>query len=144
MPRVSLSRSSSSSSGAGAGKQAGKGKTSSSWYSETPTQRLAFKATVAGGVAFIGYGLFRAWTDYLDPFAAKRDEELVAAIPLVKGNPVVFLDLAVNGEGAGRVFFQLRKVSNSPAPTRFMCASTALESRQESQCAFRAWHDAQT
>jgi hypothetical protein len=47
----------------------------------------------------------------LDPFATEKDEELVASIPLVKGNPVVFFDLAVNGEAAGRVVFQLRKVS---------------------------------
>lgn len=79
------------------------------WYKETPGQRLAFRVTIAAGVGFLGYGGYRAWVDYMDPNAMKHHEEAVMAIPVMKGNPLVFMDLAVDGDPAGRVIFQLRK-----------------------------------
>jgi len=75
---------------------------------------LAFQVTVAGAVAFAAYGIYRAWTDYLDPSAAERDEQRVLSTPIIKGNPIVFFDLEVDGEALGRVVFQLRKVSVGP------------------------------
>ncbi|KAA0148979.1 hypothetical protein FNF27_03760 [Cafeteria roenbergensis] len=80
-----------------------------SWYRETPTQRLAFQVTVAGAIAFVAYGTFRAWTDYIDPSAPSRDEAAVLSTPLIAGNPVVFFDLELDGKPMGRVTFQLRK-----------------------------------
>ncbi len=85
-----------------------------SWYRETPTQRLAFQVTVAGAIAFVAYGTFRAWTDYIDPSAPSRDEAAVLSTPLIAGNPVVFFDLELDGKPMGRVTFQLRKVSPEP------------------------------
>lgn len=88
------------------------------WYRETPTQRLAFQVTVAGTIAFVAYGTFRAWTDYIDPSAPSRDEAAVLSTPLIAGNPVVFFDLELDGKPMGRVSFQLRKVSLAPQRPR--------------------------
>ena len=96
-----------------------------SWYRETPTQRLAFQVTVAGAIAFVAYGTFRAWTDYIDPSAPSRDEAAVLSTPLIAGNPVVFFDLELDGKPMGRVTFQLRKVSPEPETRRRRRAPSA-------------------
>jgi peptidyl-prolyl isomerase F (cyclophilin D) len=88
------------------------GKPDFSWYTESPSQRLAFRATIAGAGAFIVYAAYKGWAEYFDPQALEHDEAVVRAIPLYKGNPVVFFDLALDDEDMGRVVFQLRKVSD--------------------------------
>ncbi len=80
-----------------------------SWFSETPLQRFLWRLSVGTAGAMVLYGAFRTWTDYLDPGARSRDEAVVSSIPLYSGNPVVFLDLELDGKPLGRVLLQLRK-----------------------------------
>ena len=79
------------------------------FQADTPRSKALFRASVAGFFAFTGYVGFTAYDGYYSARARKEAEEAVLAIPLYKGNPVVFLDFAADGSPLGRVVIQLRK-----------------------------------
>jgi hypothetical protein len=75
---------------------------------DAKSKRL-FRASVAGFVAFTAYVGFTAYDGFFSAKARAAAEEAVLAIPLFKGNPVVYLDFSADNVPLGRVVIQLRK-----------------------------------
>lgn len=76
---------------------------------DTAASKRLFRLSVAGFAAFAAYVGFTAYDGYYSAKARTAAEEAVLAIPLYKGNPVVYLDFSVDNVPQGRVVIQLRK-----------------------------------
>lgn len=70
---------------------------------------MLYRLAVGGVAAYVAFVCYAAYDGHLSANAKQKAEDAVLAIPLYKGNPVVFLDFEVNGSRVGRVVFQLRK-----------------------------------
>jgi hypothetical protein len=79
------------------------------FVADTPASRRLFRASVAGFLGFTAYVGLTAYNGYYSEQGKAAAEAAVAALPLLKGNPVVFLDFAVDNVPVGRVVIQLRK-----------------------------------
>jgi len=83
--------------------------TSEAFSADTPFSSALWYATLGSAAVFAAYLAFRGWTDYFSPSAKQDAEAAVRSIPLIEGNPVVFIDLEFEGKDLGRLVLQLRK-----------------------------------
>jgi peptidyl-prolyl isomerase F (cyclophilin D) len=77
---------------------------------------------LAGGFIFLVVGLFGG-VIYLSR-QRSQDEEAVKAMPLIPGNPVVYLDIGSNGEKVGRIVIHLRADICPKAAANFAALAT--------------------
>lgn len=104
---------------------------------ETPQQRMVWLLSLGGVGAATVYFLYRVWRDYYTDEGQAASAEGVLSTPLFEGNPVVFLDVAADGEQLGRMVFQLRKDLGMafrgrvppPLPPHCRAAPTRLSSK---------------
>lgn len=88
---------------------------------DTPSSRLLYRATLVAVLGGSAAGSYYVWYTFYSEQGLKAAEEVVLSTPLLEGNPVVFMDFAVDGQDVGRVVFQLR---------RDICPKTAENFRQ--------------
>lgn len=76
---------------------------------DTPRSKALYRIAVGGVIAYVAFVGYAAYDGHLSARAKLAAEKAVQDIPLLEGNPVVFLDFDVNNSRVGRVVFQLRK-----------------------------------
>eukprot|EP01138_Halocafeteria_seosinensis_P012830 gb/GECG01013106.1/.p1 GENE.gb/GECG01013106.1/~~gb/GECG01013106.1/.p1 ORF type:complete len:298 (+),score=30.17 gb/GECG01013106.1/:1-894(+) len=75
----------------------------------TPQQQWMWRISLGAFIGATTYIAFRFWQDIFSSKAQNQALEDVKNIPLVKSNPVVYMDVEADGEDLGRIVIQLRR-----------------------------------